>query len=148
VRTAQRWEATEGLPIRRHVHRRDATVFAYRGEIDRWREQRAVAGRASALRDTPNRDPSAIAGRHEELASLANVLDRALRGRVHVVFVIGEIGTGKTALVRTVLDGAEFVRSLRHVSQILSPMTGVGWAGQGGRERGRRRAPTRGKQLL
>jgi TolB-like protein/Tfp pilus assembly protein PilF len=33
--TVRRWEK-EGLPIRRHVHKKKATVYAYKAEIDRW----------------------------------------------------------------------------------------------------------------
>jgi Tol biopolymer transport system component len=41
VRTAQRWEKQESLPVHRHRHNRQATVFAYRTEIDRWLQDRA-----------------------------------------------------------------------------------------------------------
>jgi hypothetical protein len=40
VRTVRRWETTEGLPVRRHRHRKASTVFAIREEIDAWRKQR------------------------------------------------------------------------------------------------------------
>lgn len=36
VRTVQRWEKSEGLPIRRHFHVKGATVYALRKEIDDW----------------------------------------------------------------------------------------------------------------
>lgn len=41
VRTVQRWERKEGLPVRRHVHKKQATVYAYPEEIDHWRASRA-----------------------------------------------------------------------------------------------------------
>jgi tetratricopeptide (TPR) repeat protein len=40
VRTLQRWEKTEGLPVRRHYHSKLATVYAYRSELDVWRASR------------------------------------------------------------------------------------------------------------
>jgi len=40
VRTAQRWEKTEGLPVHRHRHERASSVSACREEIDRWQKQR------------------------------------------------------------------------------------------------------------
>jgi eukaryotic-like serine/threonine-protein kinase len=43
VRTVQRWERLEGLPIHRHHHAKLGSVYAYRQEIDRWRDQRSVA---------------------------------------------------------------------------------------------------------
>jgi hypothetical protein len=36
VRTVQRWEKREALPVRRHVHRRGSSVFAWKDEIDQW----------------------------------------------------------------------------------------------------------------
>ena len=40
VRCVQRWEQKEGLPVIRHQHEKGATVYAYRHEVDRWREER------------------------------------------------------------------------------------------------------------
>jgi len=40
IRTAQRWERLERLPVRRHIHRRASTVFAYKAEIDAWLKKR------------------------------------------------------------------------------------------------------------
>jgi hypothetical protein len=40
VRTVQRWEQAEGLPVHRHHHGKRGTVYAFREEIDAWRENR------------------------------------------------------------------------------------------------------------
>jgi TolB-like protein/Tfp pilus assembly protein PilF len=40
VRTVQRWEKTEGLPIHRHEHQKKSTVYAYAGELDDWFKKR------------------------------------------------------------------------------------------------------------
>jgi hypothetical protein len=40
VRTAQRWEQAEALPVYRHRHDKRGTVYAFRHEIDAWRENR------------------------------------------------------------------------------------------------------------
>jgi hypothetical protein len=54
VRTVQRWEQTEALPVHRHRHDKRGTVYAFRHEIDAWRENRtegtgaAAGGRSSA----------------------------------------------------------------------------------------------------
>ena len=40
VRTVIRWEKKEGLPVRRHIHGKQSTVYAYRSEIDSWLENR------------------------------------------------------------------------------------------------------------
>lgn len=46
VLTAQRWEKNEGLPVRRHTHERQASVYANRSEIDRWWRERGVTSPA------------------------------------------------------------------------------------------------------
>ena len=38
----QRWEKREQLPVRRHFHSKNGTVYAFRREIDEWRESRCV----------------------------------------------------------------------------------------------------------
>ncbi len=40
VRTVQRWEKSEGLPVRRHLHDTLGSIYAYRHELDAWREGR------------------------------------------------------------------------------------------------------------
>jgi tetratricopeptide (TPR) repeat protein len=40
VRTVQRWEKTEKLPVRRHLHEKQGTVYAFRPEIDAWTQGR------------------------------------------------------------------------------------------------------------
>src|SRR5215469_652510 len=41
IRTVQRWEKMLGLPIRRFQGSRSGRVFAYKKELDSWRDQRA-----------------------------------------------------------------------------------------------------------
>ncbi len=41
VRTAQRWERSEGLPVHRLGHQKRGSVYAFAGELDAWRQQRA-----------------------------------------------------------------------------------------------------------
>lgn len=36
IRTVQRWEKREGLPVHRHTHLRGSTVYAFKTEIDIW----------------------------------------------------------------------------------------------------------------
>ena len=40
VRTVQRWERSEGLPVHRHPHEKAGTVHAYAAELDEWRKNR------------------------------------------------------------------------------------------------------------
>ena len=41
VRTVQRWEKYEGLPIHRHMHQRASSIAAYKKEIDSWLRERS-----------------------------------------------------------------------------------------------------------
>ncbi len=41
VRTANRWEQEEDLPVHRHLHNKRETVYAYRSEIDTWLANRS-----------------------------------------------------------------------------------------------------------
>lgn len=42
VTTVQRWEKREGLPVHRHQHDRQGTVFAYQAELDAWLTKRQL----------------------------------------------------------------------------------------------------------
>jgi hypothetical protein len=43
VRTVQRWERREGLPVHRLQHSRLGSVFAHTAELDAWRDARDPA---------------------------------------------------------------------------------------------------------
>jgi Tol biopolymer transport system component len=49
VRTAKRWEKTEGLPVHRHLHLSRSSVYAYRNELDSWRARRKPGAEAPRL---------------------------------------------------------------------------------------------------
>ncbi len=42
IRTVQRWETAEGLPIHRLEHQRQGSAYAYRSELDEWQRRRSV----------------------------------------------------------------------------------------------------------
>ncbi len=42
-RTVRRWEASEGLPVHRRRHQKQDSVFAYRHELEAWRQRRIDA---------------------------------------------------------------------------------------------------------
>jgi TolB-like protein len=61
VRTVQRWEEVEGLPIHRHEHAKVGTVYAYAEEVDHWLETRRTRPAGSLPRTAPpapNQQPS------------------------------------------------------------------------------------------
>ena len=42
IRTVQRWEESEGLPIHRHLHRKQGSVYAFKSELDAWWKNHAL----------------------------------------------------------------------------------------------------------
>jgi TolB-like protein/Tfp pilus assembly protein PilF len=42
VRTVQRWEKKEGLPVHRQIHEKIGTVYGYKSEIDAWWRERSA----------------------------------------------------------------------------------------------------------
>jgi len=63
VRTVQRWEATEGLPVHRHQHAKLGSVYALKSEVTAWWESREAKRRAAPVR--PVTRPGAPARRGE-----------------------------------------------------------------------------------
>ena len=60
VRTVQGWEKSEGLPIHRHQHSRQGSVYAYKTELQAWRQSRTVAPEAEPpLIEPPPQAPTA-----------------------------------------------------------------------------------------
>lgn len=43
VRTVQLWEKSEGLPVHRQQHSRQGSVYAFKAELDAWRNARSAA---------------------------------------------------------------------------------------------------------
>ena len=66
VRTVQRWERTEGLPVHRHEHKKKSTVYAYAGELNEWIKNRQ-----------PKDDPAAddAFAREQELSGTDSPID-------------------------------------------------------------------------
>jgi len=50
VRTVQRWQKTEGLPVHRHFHAKASTVYAFKHEVDAWLQRRQPVARETVPR--------------------------------------------------------------------------------------------------
>ena len=48
VRTVQLWEKSEGLPIHRHQHARQGSVYAFKSELEAWKRARANSPAAAS----------------------------------------------------------------------------------------------------
>ena len=102
-----------------HLYRDTAGVFA---GISTWETFRAVLGQIE--RQHGDFDYLILTGdlaQDEELARLEEFLAEALSGRGRVVFVNGEAGSGKTALV------SEFVRRAQEINAELVVAGGGAW---------------------
>jgi hypothetical protein len=51
VRTVQRWERQEGLPVHRHSHRKSSSVYALRGELNAWWRSRDISNDSADLQN-------------------------------------------------------------------------------------------------
>jgi TolB-like protein len=60
VSTVQRWEKREGMPVHRHVHEKQGTVYGFRSELDAWWRGRGVR-LAQQETDELNRTPATAA---------------------------------------------------------------------------------------
>ena len=59
VRTVQRWEKTEALPVKRHEHQKKSTVYAYPSELDDWiRKRQPVDDPEADAAFVPDPDPN------------------------------------------------------------------------------------------
>jgi len=65
VRTLHRWEIEESLPIHRHPHKKRDSVYAYRTELDVWRNERhrRLDRRGAILSDTGTSRWESLPGR-------------------------------------------------------------------------------------
>ena len=71
VRTVQGWEKNEGLPVHRHQHARQGSVYAFKSELDAWREARKQIPEEPAAPAEPAPEKPARTGRLALLAGLA-----------------------------------------------------------------------------
>jgi Tol biopolymer transport system component len=53
VKTVQRWEKREGMPVHRHLHDKLGSVYAYRSELDAWMSRRKAVPEPAAAEPKP-----------------------------------------------------------------------------------------------
>src|SRR5437588_8403907 len=58
VRTVQGWEKTEGLPVHRHQHGRQGSVYAFKSELTAWRASRRETPEAPAASEAESPVPT------------------------------------------------------------------------------------------
>jgi Tol biopolymer transport system component len=60
VSTVQRWERREGMPVHRHVHDKQGSVFAYRSELDSWWKSRQIQLTEKSAAEEPSSEPAPL----------------------------------------------------------------------------------------
>ncbi|HLW99478.1 MAG TPA: hypothetical protein VKR82_12590 [Candidatus Acidoferrales bacterium] len=90
IRTVQRWEVSEGLPIHRHQHRKQGAVYAYASELDSWwhnHDAEIRASKASEENSPESNENSATTVLNTEITqSLGLAFNKiSIRGRVAIL---------------------------------------------------------------
>ena len=117
VRTVQRWEREEGLPVHRLLHDKRGTVFAYRDELAAWWEsrRRTIESAPESAADQPTAAGEANAVKsartRSRVAPVASVL--------LVLGVVVTIVTGYVLRSRDRQEGSHAARTER--------ITNLGW---------------------
>jgi len=60
VTTVQRWEKREGMPVRRHLHDRMGSVYAFRAELDAWARGRNLPAAQENGNEVPSSNPAGL----------------------------------------------------------------------------------------
>lgn len=58
VTTVQRWEKREGMPVRRHLHDKQGSVYAFRAELDAWARGRNASEPPATVDPVPAAVPA------------------------------------------------------------------------------------------
>src|ERR1700745_2075558 len=111
IRTVQRWEKTEGLPVRRHEHQKRSTVYAYAIELEEWFKKRQRA-------DDPDADCAFV--RHPDVAEVATDSDNGNASlSAHPSFAAAEHLAGSRARVPAGSTWKQLAKALAAVAAIL-----------------------------
>ena len=85
VSTVQRWERREGLPVHRHLHDKQGSVYAFRNEIDLWAASRRPLLTPSETGGTTANEPP------DRPAGVAGEVPRAARRSVAPLWILGAL---------------------------------------------------------
>jgi Putative lumazine-binding len=116
-RTVRRWEANEGLPVHRHEHERQDTVFAYRHEIEAWSRLRTKCpGREAAdeTEDLPAVKPASNAYLAEHDA-ITRTMHRYIAGARAGDGDLMRPAFHPSATISGYCQGVEYTGSVEHV---------------------------------
>jgi hypothetical protein len=121
-RTVRRWEAIEGLPVHRHEHEKQDTVFAYKHEIDAWSRLRIKCPVEATFDENDAPAPNTQANN----AYLTE--HDAITRTVHCYIAGARAGDGQlmrpafhpSATISGYCQGVEYTGSVEHVFQWIN----------------------------
>jgi tetratricopeptide (TPR) repeat protein len=97
VRSVQRWEAEEGMPVHRHLHEKRGTVYAFPSELDAWWKERGsvLAEQNGADEAEPlEAEPAEAAPAAEPVVSLPRKSRRVVWAAVGFATAVLLVGVG------------------------------------------------------
>jgi Tol biopolymer transport system component len=115
VSTVQRWERREGLPVHRHLHDKQGSVFAFRTEVDAWWEGRR-SGLAQEVAPAEPASGQPAAAEAAPFTSPSRIFPAYTRWLVVALVLVGAAGAAAWAIRysghpwRSPLDEAHFTR--------------------------------------
>jgi Tol biopolymer transport system component len=98
VSTVQRWERRESMPVHRHLHDKQGSVYAFRPELDQWWQSRAAQLNREPVEDAESATNAQSGAPTARIPSPAPGR-RALWGTIGLV-VLCAVGTGLWVLHR------------------------------------------------
>jgi len=120
----RRWETSEGLPVRRHGHAKQDTVFAYRHELEAWSPWRSPQNRSRSR--TKYADPIRLRPLPAVAFSNAYLVEHdAITRTMHCYIAGARAGDGSLmrpafhdgATISGYCQGVEYGGSVEHVFQ-------------------------------
>ena len=117
-RTVRRWEESEGLPVHRHQHERQDTVFAFKHELAAWSRQRTRTQEEHPV-NVSNGDDHASAGPKNAYLTEHDAITRTM----HLYIAGARAGDGElmrpafhpSATISGYCQGVEYSGSVEHV---------------------------------
>ena len=118
-RTVRRWEATEGLPVHRHEHERQDTVFAYRHEIEAWSRLRTTCPNPFSVDGADNLPgPAPVVNRYlVEHDAITRTMHRYIAGARAGDSDLMRSAFHPSATISGYCQGVEYTGSVEHVFQ-------------------------------
>jgi Tol biopolymer transport system component len=107
VTTVQRWEKREGMPVRRHLHDKQGSVYAFRSDLDAWARGRdprlAQDGEAQARNDALDPAPTTDGAVSDSAPPISPTVSRPSLGRRTALRLVAALAAVGVLLASAIL---------------------------------------------